>query len=563
MNILGISALDTDCTATLVQDGRIILSAAEERFSRIKQHAGFPHKAVDFLLSKSGLHPDEIEIVAYPFYPWYREGFMILKGFIQNNFANILQNDRLMSKFYHSAYYAQFCMNAIKDHKKYNVELKDSLVELGLLGKLRRIEHHLAHSAAAFYTSGFDNALIVTLDAYGSELAGSISIGSPEGIRRVLNIRYPHSLGLFYSQVTEALGFRPTRHEGKIVGLASYGDPSVLFDEIYKRFNGDSPDITYISGLNMKYCRELAKRYRREDIAAAYQAVLEKVVTNLVAAYAGKFRQSNIVMAGGVTANVKLNQRIFEIASVENIYIHPNMGDGGTGSGAALYCAYEKLNGLRPYELHDVYFGPSFGDEEIRTALDREKLSYEYFDQIEKKIAELISRGKVVARFNGSMEYGPRALGNRSVLYHAKDPSVNNWLNKRLGRTEFMPFAPATLYEFREKCYKNIKGAEHAATFMTITFDCTDYMKNVSPAAVHIDGTARPQLVKKDVNPSFYKIISEYHKLTGIPNVINTSFNMHEEPIVCTPEDAIRAFKLGKLEYLAIGKYLVKGDGRD
>ena len=157
------------------------------------------------------------------------------------------------------------------------------------------------------------------------------------------------------------------------------------------------------------------------------------------------------------------------------------------------------------------------------------------------------------------MEYGPRALGNRSVLYHAKDPSVNEWLNKRLGRTEFMPFAPATLYEFAEKCYINIKGAEHAATFMTITFDCTDYMKKTSPAAVHIDGTARPQLVHKDINPSFYKIINEYHKLTGIPSVINTSFNMHEEPIVCTPSDAIRAFKLGKLEYLAIGNYIVKG----
>ena len=158
------------------------------------------------------------------------------------------------------------------------------------------------------------------------------------------------------------------------------------------------------------------------------------------------------------------------------------------------------------------------------------------------------------------MEYGPRALGNRSILYPATDPAVNDWLNKRLGRTEFMPFAPATLYEYRDKCYKNINGAAHTSKFMTITFDCTDYMKKYSPAAVHIDGTARPQLVTQEINPSFYKIISEYHKRTGIPSIINTSYNMHEEPIVCTPYDAIRAFKLGHLEYLAMGNLLVKND---
>ncbi len=559
MNILGISALDTDCTATLVQDNKITLSAGEERFSRVKLHAGFPHQSIEFILNKSGLGAEDIDIVSYPFYPWYKESLMISKGYLTNNLFNAFQKDLLRSKFYHFAYYTRFCMHAIRDHNKFHNDLIGSLKRLGLNGKLKRVEHHLAHAASAFYTSGFENALIVTLDAYGSELAGSISIGSPEGIERIHDIRYPHSLGLFYSQVTEALGFKPTRHEGKIVGLAAFGNPSVLFEEVYKRFNGSSSGFSYISGLNMKYARELAKNYPREEVAAAYQAVLEKVVTEMVAAYVKKYRQRNVVLAGGVTANVKMNQRIFEIDGIENIFIHPNMGDGGSGAGAALYCASELNGGMKPYKLENVYFGPSFTNEEIKAALDKECPGYRYSDEIEKDVAELISQGKVVARFNGAMEYGPRALGNRSVLYHAKDPSVNDWLNKRLGRTEFMPFAPATLYEFREKCYKNIKGAEHAATFMTITFDCTDYMREVSPAAVHVDGTARPQLVHEDINPGFYKIISEYHKLTGIPSVINTSFNMHEEPIVCTPSDAIRAFKLGKLEYLAIGNYIVKG----
>jgi len=189
--------------------------------------------------------------------------------------------------------------------------------------------------------------------------------------------------------------------------------------------------------------------------------------------------------------------------------------------------------------------------------LQESQLAFERYDPIEPKIAQLIAGGKVVARFNGRMEYGPRALGNRSILYHAKEPEVNQWLNQRLGRTEFMPFAPATLYERRDQCYRNIDGAEYAAQFMTITFDCTDFMKKESPAAVHVDGTARPQLVTPTSNPSFYKILTEYHRLTGIPSVINTSFNMHEEPIVCTPEDAVRAFLLGSIDYLAIGPFLV------
>ncbi len=564
MNILGISSLDADATAALVQDGRITYSAGEERFSRVKQHAGFPHESIGFILAASGLSPRDIDAVAYPFFPWRREAFMISRGLLINNLSNLFKPGSARSKFFHLAYSGRFVMTSVADHRRYHRELTTELGRLGLAGKLRRVEHHLAHAASAFYTSGLERALIVTLDAYGSDLAGSISLGSPEGIERVHDIKFPHSLGNFYSQVTEALGFKPTRHEGKIVGLAAFGDPAVLFDEVYNRFRCTPGGFTYISGLDVQYCRRLAKTYQREDIAAAYQAVLERVVVDLVSSYLQRYQMENVVLAGGVTANVKLNQRVFEIPGVRNIFIHPNMGDGGTGAGAALECAASAANGeFKPYRLENVYFGPSFGDEEIETELERGGINCERVDGIEKRIAELLASGKVVARFDGAMEYGPRALGNRSVLYHAKDPSVNGWLNKRLGRTEFMPFAPATLYEEASRCYRGVEGAEHAATFMTITFDCTEFMKRESPAAVHVDGTARPQLVRKDINPGFYEIISEYHKITGIPSIINTSFNMHEEPIVCTPADAIRAFRLGKLEYLAIGNYLVKGPGAD
>ena len=232
------------------------------------------------------------------------------------------------------------------------------------------------------------------------------------------------------------------------------------------------------------------------------------------------------------------------------------MGDGGCGTGAALAEFAGSL--ATRSRINDVYLGPDYSANEIVEALKRAQLPFTHYQPIEPKIAMLLAAGKVVARFDGRMEYGPRALGHRSILYHAKEPAVNQWLNQRLGRTEFMPFAPATLYEHREACYKHIKGADYAAEFMTLTFDCTDEMKRDCPAAVHVDGTARPQLVSETGSPGFHRILTEYHKLSGIPSLINTSFNMHEEPIVCTPDDAIRAFLQGNLDCLAIGEFLVE-----
>jgi carbamoyltransferase len=253
-----------------------------------------------------------------------------------------------------------------------------------------------------------------------------------------------------------------------------------------------------------------------------------------------------------------LNQRIFEIEEVKHIFIYPNMGDGGCGSGAAMYHSW---GGKIQDTITNAYFGPDFSDKEIEKELQANSLEYTRPENLAQEVASLIYDGSVVARFDGRMEYGPRALGNRSIMYHGQEPEVNQWLNKRLGRTEFMPFAPVTLYEARERYYHNIKGAEHAAEFMTITFDCTDDMKRDCPAAVHIDGTARPQLIQREVNPGYYDILKEYEKLSGISSLINTSFNMHEEPIVCSPHDAVRAFLDGNLDVLAIGPYLVKNPG--
>src|SRR4030095_12330718 len=241
------------------------------------------------------------------------------------------------------------------------------------------------------------------------------------------------------------------------------------------------------------------------------------------------------------------------------------MGDEGLSLGAAfaVNAGLSKTVSLRAdsLKLTDVYFGPYFSSREIEEAIVREGLNAEYLPDIERRIAELLARGHVVARFDGRVEYGPRALGGRSILYQATDPTVNDWLNKRLKRTEFMPFAPVTLEEIADQCYENLDGARHAAKFMTITFDCSQWMKRHCPAVVHVDGTGKPQLINQRTNPSYYRILQEYRKFTGLPSLINTSFNLHEEPIVCSPKDAIRAFRDGQLDYLAMGNYLLKHPG--
>ena len=560
MNILGISALDNNSAATVVIDGRIAAALAQERLSRVKMQAGFPAQAVDEVLRMTNLSPGDIDVVAYPFYDWPDEARRIGGGYVENVGADRRDGSPWAARARHRLQYTRWCARAVIDHRRFGRELARELGRRGWQQRLRWIEHHQAHAAAAYFTAGMDEALVVTLDWYGGGLAGSISVGRPSGIVRLKNFTYPHSLGLFYAQVTMALGFKVSRHEGKIVGLAAFGDPALLYDRVRARFDVVEGDLRYRAGMDMRFAATLASRYPREHVAAAYQKVLEDVVRDIVGYYVKKTGLRSVVLAGGVTANVKMNQRIREVPGVDHIFIHPAMADEGTGTGAALQVGFEQGE-VKPVELEDVYLGPEYSDAILRAAMARGGLRPMRIAGIEHDIARRIAAGQVVAHFDGRMEYGPRALGNRSILYHAKDPGVNTWLNTRLRRTEFMPFAPATLIEEASRYYRNLQGTEHTARFMTITHDCTEAMKEQSPAAVHVDGTARPQLVDPIHSPRFHKILTAYRALTGIPTVINTSFNMHEEPIVCTPDDAVRAFNEGALDVLVLGPYLAERPG--
>jgi carbamoyltransferase len=607
MRIVGISPLKRNSAVCLVEDGKVVAAIAEERFSLQKMNAGFPRLALQDLFTRYQLTPDNIDYVVYACSDATKEARLIKKG--QSLYAEKIGNtasDEVFSKFrklprrhkntytipglspeelfvknpwYVNTAYSLITKfnvlgNAIQkrrfdtwgtttvaDHERYEGELLQGLEQFGLKKKLVRRDHHLSLSANAYYMSGFEKSLIVTLDGYGNGLAGNIAIGKEGKIERIHKLFYPASLSEFFEQVTLAFGFRPGYDEGKIVGLAAYGDPDFLFDTIKAFFEVKDGNILSRLPHHGIFARYLVSRYPKPDVAAAYQKVLEQVACEYVSFYQQKTGLNNLVVAGGIAANTKLNQRLFEIPGIRNIFIHPATGNEGSCIGAALLLTAEK-EGLAPYNIYDVYWGPNYSEEELQDALVQEGLHPEKPDNLEKKIAELLADGKIVARFDGRMEYGPHGLGNRSILYHAKDPGGNQWLNAYLKRMEFMLFAPATLYEERERCYKNLQGAEYTACFMTITCECTDFMREQCPAAVHVDGTACPQLVRRKTNENFYRIIKEYYTLTGNPSIINTSFNLPGEPLVCTPYDAIRVFKLGQLQYLAMGPYLVKGMDR-
>ncbi|WP_436714996.1 carbamoyltransferase C-terminal domain-containing protein [Roseiconus lacunae] len=607
MKILGISPLDKDSTVSFMEDGQVVFACGEERLTRKKLQGGFPTLALDLGLKRTGWKLSELDAVAYAFFDGTEEERLIRQAVADDtefqsaaalsksskryqqlvadkkefspktSIPGLERSDEFMpakswaKRFIyertarsakldlasHRRHFKQWVDTAVTEHHQWTQMLADVLDQRGIGDRLQRFQHHDTHAANSFYTSGFDDALVMVLDGYGSGCCGAVYLANDQGLECLHRYKFPYSLGIFYQEVTSALGFRPSRHEGKIVGLASYGDIDLLSDLLLERFVVRDGDIKILGSQNLFFSRALAMHFSKRDIAAAYQNVLEKVAAESLRYWQRQTQQSRLVVSGGVHANVKLNQRLFEIDGMNSVFVYPNMGDGGCATGAALLAfGNEKLSSCQP-EVANVYFGPDYSPDEIRAALDAENLEYEQHDDVEPRIAEVLADSHIVARFNGRMEYGPRALGNRSILYHAREPEVNLWLNHQLGRTEFMPFAPACLGERAKDLFIGMDGCEKTSEFMTITFDCTDEMKNHSPAAVHIDGTARPQVVTPTSNPSFHRILSHYEALTGIPVLINTSFNMHEEPIVCSPADAVRAFLLGNIDYLAIGSFLV------
>jgi len=423
------------------------------------------------------------------------------------------------------------------------------------------VDHHTAHAFSAYLTSAFEEALAVSIDNMGDGYSARVFRCRSGRCEPLWGSDAVQSPGQFYGEISQFLGFH-VLNAGKVTGLAARGDPTRAYPIMEKLFglNRDSTGFRlaplWTKSRKRGLFRDLS-RFSREDISAAAQKRLEDVVTAYVERALRETGDKHVVLAGGVFANVLLNQRIWDLPLVEGVFVHPAMTDQGIAVGAAL-AHMAGTHGLMPRPIPHVYLGPEFTQEQMGTAIEQLGLASERCRDIDARVADLIVQGKVVARFSGRMEYGPRALGHRSILYHTADPAVNDWLNARLDRSEFMPFAPATLAEHAADCYQDYgPGVRHTARFMTMTFRCTEAMKKASPAVVHLDGTARPQVVHEETSPGYYRILKRVHEKTGVPSIVNTSFNIHGEPIVCTPSDALRLFRQGRVDALALGPFLL------
>lgn len=561
MVILGINGekRQHNSAASVLIDGKLIASVEEERISRVKGDSAYPHRSIAEVLSIAGITDRDVDMIALSNLSRWDQKPCMDRFF--RHVARLGKTEPLIKSFYWKHQFERYA-RILRPRKK----------PAGILAQkpTQTVEHHQAHAASTYYASPYGNERIavITLDGAGDLSWGSVWIGENGKMQEVLHLPYLNSIGLLYSSITHYLGFIAGRHEGKVLGLAAFGKPEPLLSRLLAHTNQDDWNNLFdarlarvplrpVSEMGMSVIKELCGDLSREDIAAGLQAYTEKVICDWVQKQVRELKVTKLAVAGGVFSNVKLNQRILALPEIEDIYVHPNMGDGGLSTGAA-FEVYARLHGgMRP-ELGQVYLGTEINRENALQALQKLGVRYEEPDNLAQAAARLLADGKVVARADGKMEYGPRALGNRTVMAPCHDASINQWLNKKFARTEFMPFAPVVLEEHAKEYFPDWHESHVAARFMTITYDASDIAQRNIPAAVHVDNTARPQVIRREDNPDYYDIVRAYYEMTGVASVINTSFNMHEEPIVRTAEEAIVAFQTAELDALVLGPFLCR-----
>lgn len=527
-----------DAGAVLI-DGERIFAVNEERLNRVKKYRGFPELSIRKVLEMAGASPEDVEVIA-------------VAGIFRKQSRLIELEENLKAIF--------------------GPEFKR---------KVLFVEHHLAHSASAYYTSGWRDAIALSIDAAGDGLSSSIYVARDGEMIRIAQSTYLDSLGDFYASVTELLGFKPMRHEGKVMSLAAYGRPTYDLSSVIE-LNGLTFDnhlkvvgieatkrLAELFKYPLKHAKEIAMQMKRGklegklqrkaiEIAASAQAHLEKLVEELGLRLEGY--SLPVAYAGGVAQNVKANAVLRHVFGDDNLWVFPAMDDGGLAFGAAIFvkAQFERLDGnWRPFRLEHVYLGPEYSDEDIESTLREEGVQHEEISDVPGFVADALVDGKLVGLFQGRMEYGPRALGNRSILADPRDENVKEKLNVALKRDVFQPFAPSMLWEKAEEYLEDLNGRPNE--FMTMSYTASEEFRKVAPAVLHVDGTTRPQAVRKEVNELYHSIIAEFSKKVGIGAVLNTSFNMHGEPIVCSPGDGLRTFREAGLDVLVLGDFVVWG----
>jgi carbamoyltransferase len=569
--VLGLSH-SHDSGAVLLRDGAVIAAVNEERLSRKKHDGAFPRRSIAWILEYAAINPEQIDVVAVAgrhlgSYPALNNDLSEEDGRYRAAVSVAETVDRIpgaaallgSAPATHAYRAAQDLVGRLMIRR-----VTDELKGLGISAAASLYDHHDCHLAGAYYTSQHDDCLLISNDGFGDGLCAKVAIGRGGKFATLSRNSFYNSLGILYGYATEICGFPRIWHAGKTTGLAARGDwrrTYPVFAEAMA-WNGRRGRYESRIGLFRNAQRWLRKRLdgaSREDVAAGVQRLTELLLIDQLRWYRQRTGLNRVALAGGLHANVRANQAIAEQSGIEYCYVFPNMGDGGLALGAA--CLAHSEHGGEPAipkALGSLYLGPEWREHDLVGILAGTGVAFERPADLARRVAGLLAEGRIIARFDGRMEYGPRALGNRSILYRATDPSANDWLNTQLGRSEFMPFAPVLRDVDASRMIENYGPATaHTANFMTITYRASEACRQEAPACVHVDGTMRPQVLRRADNPGYYDIISEYHALTGRAVLVNTSFNMHEEPIVCTPQDALRAFQLGNLDYLVLGPFLV------
>jgi carbamoyltransferase len=589
VNILGISCFFHDAAAALVQDGVVTAAAEEERFTRVKHDSGFPIRAIEFCLRTGKLRAEDLDWVVF-----YEKPFIKFERILMSTFQTFPSSFRL---FREST--ARW--------------LSEKLWVKGLIRKRIGIpsqkilfsRHHLSHAASAFYCSPYRDAAILTVDGVGEWSTATFGIGSDRQIELLGEIRFPHSLGLLYSVFTAFLGFEVNEGEYKVMGMAPYGSPKYV-DDVRKLLRlgddgGFSLDMKYFSyhrstdtAFNARFerlfgpprdpqsrfftessgypsyfgsrpdnYRELARRNQHyADIAASIQKVTEETVLAMARALHARTGLSRLCMAGGVALNSVANGRVLRETPFEDLYIQPAAGDGGGAVGAALHVYHAVLGHPRTFVMEHAYLGEEHPEGAIKRFLDGSSIPYEYLDDDDRLLARVVdalTEGKVVGWFQGRFEWGPRALGNRSILADPRRADMKDIVNTKIKfREPYRPFAPSVLVERAEEFYELSEPERHyPARFMLLVVDVKPSKRDVVPAPTHVDGTGRLQTVSKETSPRYHRLIETFGKATGVPVLLNTSFNLRGEPIVNTPQEAFNSFSKSEMDLLVLDRFVV------
>jgi carbamoyltransferase len=567
--ILGVNAYHGDASAALVIDGELVAAAEEERFNRIKHCAGFPALAAAWCLRDAGLAPADLDHVAVSRDP-------------RANFGAKLR--RLVRT---SPAYAKTRLQNAAKVRDVGEQLAHALgaPRADLRATFHNVEHHQAHVASAFFVSPFDEAAALSVDGFGDFASTMLAHGRGNRFEVLDRVLFPHSLGIFYTAVTQWLGFPKYGDEGKVMGLAPYGEPRQL-DRMRElvRLNGslfelgldyfthhrEGVDMTWddqTPTIGRIYSERLVEAFGaarepgqeltalHEDVAASLQTMLEDAYLHLVRTLHERTGSSAVCLAGGVALNAVANGRIRLDTPFEHVYVQPAAGDSGTAVGAAYFVWNQTLGRPRSFVMRHAYTGPQFSDEECAAAIAAAGLEHRLLTDGElfPHVAERIAAGDVVGWFQGRMEFGPRALGNRSIVVDPRRPDMKDILNARIKHREpFRPFAPSILAEATGDWFEQ----DYESPFMVLVYRTRADKREKIPAVNHVDDTGRLQTVERDVSPRYYRLIEEFARLTDVPVVLNTSFN-ENEPIVMTPEDAVGCFVKTRMDVLVLGNHVV------